>query len=201
MYINFNLLHSKGLQPEDIYFLVGIKQVDKSVLDKLTGDTFNRFNELSLLTSIKGKKGDNPVYNTRLSANGKKLLEDIETPEVMAQLFEGYKTECKSNPRKKHVFVGKDGTSDYELLERPLTMEGFRVYCFQRIGCIKQYFDNADQRYNEYMPICHAIRDLIRLDQIEGGMVGQYNASITQRLNGLAEQSEITQKTEQPLFD
>ena len=85
MYINFNLLHSKGLQPEDIYFLVGIKQVDKSVLDKLTGDIFNRFNELSLLTSIKGKKGDNPAYNIRLSANGKKLLEDIETPEVTEQ--------------------------------------------------------------------------------------------------------------------
>lgn len=114
----------------------------------------------------------------------------IETPEVMAQLFDDYKTECKSNPRKKHVFVGKDGVSDYELLERPLTMEGFRVYCFTRIGCIKHYFDNTDNRYDSYSTICHAIRDLIRLDQIEGGMVGQYNPSITQRLNGLTEKQE-----------
>lgn len=123
----------------------------------------------------------------------------IETPEVMAQLFEDYKTECKTNPRKKHVFVGKDGTSDYELLERPLTIEGFRVYCYDKIGCVKQYFDNPDKRYNEYITICSHIREVIRRDQIEGGMVGQYNPSITQRLNGLKESIEQT-NIEQPLF-
>lgn len=123
----------------------------------------------------------------------------IETPEVMAQLFEDYKNECKTNPRKKHVFVGKDGTSDYELLERPLTIEGFRVYCYDKIGCVKQYFDNPDKRYNEYITICSHIREVIRRDQIEGGMVGQYNPSITQRLNGLKENIEQT-NIEQPLF-
>jgi hypothetical protein len=123
----------------------------------------------------------------------------IETPELMAQLFEDYKTECKTNPRKKHVFVGKDGTSDYELLERPLTIEGFRVYCYDKIGCVKQYFDNPDKRYNEYITICSHIREVIRRDQIEGGMVGQYNPSITQRLNGLKESIEQT-NIEQPLF-
>jgi hypothetical protein len=123
----------------------------------------------------------------------------IETPEVMAQLFEDYKNECKTNPRRKHVFVGKDGTSDYELLERPLTIEGFRVYCYDKIGCVKQYFDNPDKRYNEYITICSHIREVIRRDQIEGGMVGQYNPSITQRLNGLKESIEQT-NIEQPLF-
>ena len=123
----------------------------------------------------------------------------IETPEVMAQLFEDYKNECKTNPRKKHVFVGKDGTSDYELLERPLTIEGFRVYCYDKVGCVKQYFDNPDKRYNEYITICSHIREVIRRDQIEGGMVGQYNPSITQRLNGLKESIEQT-NIEQPLF-
>lgn len=123
----------------------------------------------------------------------------IETPEVMAQLFDDYKNECKTNPRKKHVFVGKDGTSDYELLERPLTIEGFRVYCYDKIGCVKQYFDNPDKRYNEYITICSHIREVIRRDQIEGGMVGQYNPSITQRLNGLKESIEQT-NIEQPLF-
>ena len=123
----------------------------------------------------------------------------IETPEIMAQLFEDYKNECKTNPRKKHVFVGKDGTSDYELLERPLTIEGFRVYCYDKIGCVKQYFDNPDKRYNEYITICSHIREVIRRDQIEGGMVGQYNPSITQRLNGLKESIEQT-NIEQPLF-
>ena len=114
----------------------------------------------------------------------------IETPEKLLELFKGYSNEVKSNPRKKHVFVGKDGKSEYELLERPLTMEGFRVYCFIEAGCIKHYFDNTDNRYNEYSTICAHIRDMIRNDQIDGGMVGQYNPSITQRLNGLVEKTD-----------
>lgn len=123
----------------------------------------------------------------------------IETPEELYNLFEQYKSDVKDNPRKRHVFVGKDGNSENEKLERPLTMEGFRVFCFKNQGCIKDYFDNKDNRYSEYATICTHIRDLIRQDQIEGGMVGQYNPSITQRLNGLTDKSEMTVK-EQPLF-
>jgi hypothetical protein len=41
------------------------------------------------------------------------------------------------------------------------------------------------------------ILDEIRNDQIEGGSVGQYNASITQRLNGLTDKQEI--KTEEKI--
>lgn len=123
----------------------------------------------------------------------------IETPEKLFELFEQYQKEVKGNPRKKHVFVGKDGSSENERLERPLTMEGFRVFCFKNKGCIKHYFDNTDNRYNEYSPICSHIKDLIRQDQIEGGMVGQYNPSITQRLNNLTDKVETT-IVEQPLF-
>ena len=36
------------------------------------------------------------------------------------------------------------------------------------------------------------IEDEIRTDQIEGGMVGQFNPSITQRLNGLTEKTDVT---------
>ena len=123
----------------------------------------------------------------------------IETPEKLYELFEKYREETKSNPRKKHVFVGKDGNSDNERLERPLTMEGFKVFAFKTEGCIKHYFDNTDNRYNDYCTICSHIKDIIRADQIEGGMVGQYNPSITQRLNGLTDKSEVTVK-EQALF-
>jgi len=117
----------------------------------------------------------------------------IETPEKMWELFEAYKKEVKSNPRKKHVFVGKDGVSDYELLERPLTLEGFECYCYDNeiISDLSDYFANKDGRYSEYATICSRIRKTIKDDQIQGGMVGQYNPSITQRLNGLTDKSEI----------
>jgi len=50
------------------------------------------------------------------------------------------------------------------------------------------------------MEVCSRIKKSIRKDQIEGGMVGQYNPSITQRLNGLVEKQETSITIEQPLF-
>ena len=118
----------------------------------------------------------------------------IETPEKMYSLFEAYKKEVKDNPRKKHTFVGKDGNSEFELLERPLTLEGFECYVADlgEIQDLSNYFANSDNRYSDYSTICSRIRKEIRRDQIEGGMVGQYNASITQRLNALKENNDIT---------
>jgi hypothetical protein len=124
---------------------------------------------------------------------------NIETPDELYILFKQYKEEVKSNPRIKSVFGGKEFEERAEPLERPLTMEGFRVYCFDKVGCVKQYFDNPDKRFNEFVTICTHIKEIVRQDQIEGGMVGQYNPSITQRLNGLKEQVEQT-NIEQPLF-
>jgi hypothetical protein len=127
----------------------------------------------------------------------------IETPERMWELFAAYVQEVKSNPRKRVVFVGKDGMQKDEPLERPLTMEGFELYVadLQVITDLSDYFENKQGRYDAYVPICSRIRKAIRRDQIEGGMVGQYNASITQRLNGLADKTQAEVKIEQPLFN
>jgi hypothetical protein len=90
------------------------------------------------------------------------------------------------------VFVGRDGVRDYEELETPLTMEGFRNYARKNVGCVHDYFANTNEAYTNYSNICRAIMEEVRQDQIEGGMVGQYNPSITQRLNGLADKKEQT---------
>jgi hypothetical protein len=80
-------------------------------------------------------------------------------------------------------------------------MEGFEVYCFDNgiINDLSDYFGNKDGRYSSYADICLRVKKTIRNDQIEGGMAGIYNPSITQRLNGLTEKSEMVIK-EQPLF-
>jgi len=127
----------------------------------------------------------------------------IETPERMWELFVAYVQEVKSNPRKKVVFVGKDGVEKDEPLERPLTMEGFELYVADlgiALG-LDDYFANTREAYSDYSAICTRIRKAIRRDQIEGGMVGQYNASITQRLNGLIDKTQAEVKIEQPLFN
>jgi hypothetical protein len=123
----------------------------------------------------------------------------IETPEKMWDLFEAYRKDVKDNPRYVFDYVGKDGTEVRKPLERPLTMEGFKCYVWDVEGfTVEQYFTNQDGAYTDYLGICSRIKETIRRDQIEGGMVGQYNASITQRLNGLAEktQNENVQKIE-----
>lgn len=116
----------------------------------------------------------------------------IETPEILWQLFVDYASEIKENPIKKHVFVGKDGDSAEEKRERPLTMIGFLNYLDDQdiITDATDYFENKDKRYNDYVRIASRIERSIKQDQIEGGMAGIYNPSITQRLNGLTEKTE-----------
>jgi len=119
----------------------------------------------------------------------------IESPEKMMELFSAYKKKAKSNPILKHTFVGKDGKSVYEERERALTMEGFELYCFEQgiINDLGDYFSNKDERYSDFATICHTIRKAIREDQIQGGLAGVYNPSITQRLNGLTEKVQTEQ--------
>jgi len=125
----------------------------------------------------------------------------VETPDEMLDMFKAYKTYVKENPRYKYVMNQRSGDMVAEPLEVPLTLEGFEIWTLNKLGFhIEQYFKNVDKRYEEFVPICTHIRKEIRRDQIEGGMVGQYNASITQRLNGLTEKVESTIITEQPLF-
>lgn len=124
---------------------------------------------------------------------------NLNSPEQLYELFERYKADVKANPRIKYVYGGKEFEERAEPLERPLTMEGFEIFCWNEVGGVEDYFKNTNKAYEEFSPICSHIRKEIRRDQIEGGMVGQYNPSITQRLNGLKEQVEQT-NIEQPLF-
>lgn len=126
---------------------------------------------------------------------------NFETPEDLWKEFCAYAEDTKKKPRIKYQFVGRDGDRVEEPLERPLTMEGFENWCYDRVGVVEQYFKNQGDLYEQYIPICSRIRKAIRQDQIEGGMVGQYNASITQRLNNLKEQIEQENiNKEVPLF-
>lgn len=116
----------------------------------------------------------------------------IESPETMWTYFSSYKDSIKENPIKVHDFVGKDGDSVERKKERPLTMEGFQNWLDNEniITDVTDYFENKDNRYKDFVRICSRIRRNIRQDQIEGGMAGIYNPSITQRLNGLTEKTE-----------
>jgi hypothetical protein len=105
--------------------------------------------------------------------------------------FLEYKQDVKSNPRHVSDYVGKDGNEVLKPLERPLTIEGFENYVYNQHKLnIHDYLYSSDDRYKPFSTVCSRIKREIRQDQIEGGMVGQYNASITQRLNGLVDKKE-----------
>lgn len=120
----------------------------------------------------------------------------IEDPKKMWKLFTDYVKETKS--RKRRVPKATPKGIMYEEHEPPLTMVGFESYVYDQ-GLNQQlsyYFANREGRYEDYVPICTRIKNVIRQDQIEGGMVGQYNSSITQRLNNLTERVDQTTQGE-----
>lgn len=129
MYINLSVLGKSGLEYSDLVFLAAIKQVDKEVLEKLTGDAFNRLEGLSLLTSIKGKKGDNPIYNIRLSEKGKKLMTDLS--------FEGAVDDESEKIRDWVVSVYKNKNGG---IVKNKTELGRRIHWFKTITEIKGNF-------------------------------------------------------------
>lgn len=116
----------------------------------------------------------------------------IETPEKLWEYFELYKKDTKSRPFLVKDWVGKDAHDVYREKERPLTIEGFECWLADQniIDNLSNYFANSDNRYSDYSTICSRVKKAVRQDQIEGGMAGMYNPSITQRLNGLVEKTQ-----------
>jgi hypothetical protein len=118
----------------------------------------------------------------------------VKDPNTIWEWFKEYRTWCELNPRYVHEFHGKDGEERIKPLRRPLTHEGFLCFCWEEKGHdINHYYYNVEDNYSEYLSIVTRIKETIRRDQIEGGMVGQYNSSITARLNGLTEKTESKQ--------
>jgi len=126
----------------------------------------------------------------------------IETPEKLKEYFLSYEKEVKSAPFLVKDWVGKDAEPVYREKEKPLTIEGFECWLSENeiIEDLGDYLSNKDNRYAEYATICSYIKKKTRRDQIEGGMAGIYNPSITQRLNGLSETINQNVTAKQPLF-
>jgi len=126
----------------------------------------------------------------------------IESPEKLKEYFLSYLKDTKSVPFIVKDWVGKDAEQVYREKEKPLTMEGFECWLLDKgiINDLGDYLKNKEERYTDFAPICSYIKKMIRKDQIEGGMSGMYNPSITQRLNGLSETINQNVAVKQPLF-
>ena len=113
--------------------------------------------------------------------------------------YKEYKKEDAKN-WPKIQYVGKDGErmEDYPVL--PLTKSGFELWCEDNYGDVSNYFENSGEYYNDFKGICSRIVLECREQQITGGMLGMFNTSITQRLNGLKDEQTIEVKNEPRVF-
>lgn len=127
---------------------------------------------------------------------------NFKEPDDIKKVWIEYKGHLLEEAKKwpKIQYVGKDGDKKVDYPKLPLTLDGFEVWCYERYGCIEQYFKNQGGLYEDFIPICSHIKKEIRMDQITGGLLGEYNPSITQRLNGLTDKQEIKNTVEVPLF-
>jgi hypothetical protein len=126
----------------------------------------------------------------------------FESPEELEMAWVLYKESLKEKAKEWPIiqYVGKNGERVEDYPKLPLVLEGFYVWGHDHYGTIKEYFLNREGRYDDFSTICTRIRDEIREDQITGGLLGKYNPSITQRLNGLTDKQEHQIHVEQPLF-
>lgn len=115
-------------------------------------------------------------------------------PDELHKAWIEYKNdlEKQSNEWLKVQYVGKDGDRKTDPQKVPMTLEGFKRFCRNGYGEVEQYFTNQDGYYDQFIGICSHIKQEIRENQIIGGMLGFYNPSITQRLNGLVDRKDTT---------
>lgn len=112
----------------------------------------------------------------------------------LKKAWDEYKADLKRQGEEwqKVQYVGKEGERKIDNMKVPMTLEGFERYCFDNYGDVSNYFDNSQGYYEDFKAICSRIRKEIREQQIIGGLLGVYNPSITQRLNGLKEHTDLT---------
>jgi len=93
----------------------------------------------------------------------------------------------------KIQYVGKDGNKVEDTPPMPYDLDGFFVWYHDTYGkWIHQYFKDTDNYEDEFLPIVTRIRAERNNNIKTGTLLGFFNASMGNRIVGLAEQTENT---------
>jgi len=114
----------------------------------------------------------------------------IETPERLLEMWDEYKLSLGNDTIEQ---ASSKGDVVKIKVRKPLLRSGFESFVFRKYGfLVKQYLDNQDNLYDEYMGVITCIRQEWETDQISGTLTGQYKApNLTARLNGLTDKKEL----------
>lgn len=114
------------------------------------------------------------------------------SPDDMMLKFEEYKQWADSNPVNKCEAI-KSGENAGQLIyipcQRPYTIWGFARYCKASRQGIMNY--GTLECHEEFFDIYESIVSEMTEQNVAGGMVGVYNASLTARLNGFVDKTEM----------
>jgi hypothetical protein len=118
-------------------------------------------------------------------------LDDIKV------LWESYKKHTKDNPKYEYVVAQRSGEIIAVPREIPLTQKGFYAFVYNQTGHhIHQYFEGKNTSYTEFLGILTHIENERSQDIIEGAAAGVFNSSISARMEGLKEQTDVTSNSE-----
>lgn len=128
---------------------------------------------------------------------------NIESPELLWELFEAYVKKEAGSPMYKVEYVGKEGKMVTTPLQVPITFEGFECWLADEeyICHLGDYSANKEGRYTDYAPIITRIRNNCFSQNFKGAAVGLFNANLIAKKLGLVEKKEVEATIrEQPLF-
>ena len=117
----------------------------------------------------------------------------IETPERLLEMWDEYKSSLESDKVEQATSKGDVVTVS---VKKPLLRQGFEAFVYRNYGfLVKQYLDNQDGLYDDYMGVITCIRQEWESDQVSGTLTGRYKApNLTARLNGLTDKKELEHK-------
>ena len=115
------------------------------------------------------------------------MKRNLNTPEQLWDLFAEYESTLPIiEVPQSHVKLGVV----YLPIKAPMTMEGFKDFCYDKIGVIKHYIDNTDGNYDDYCTIITRIKDRIYSNNLSKAAVGLYKENLIARQLGMTEKTD-----------
>ena len=118
----------------------------------------------------------------------------FSTPEILESECEEYfKATDERNDWDGQNWVGKDGEEVVVKKKVPYSLKGLCVF----LGVSSHYFSEFKKSETfksnkDFLEVYTRVEDIIQTQQIDGSMMGYYNASLTARLNGLVDKTDMT---------
>ncbi len=115
------------------------------------------------------------------------------SPEEFWQAFLEYVEYAQKNPWQTNEAI-KSGPGAGTIIQiptaRPLTRSGFASYLGMTWKGVESY--GKEESYKDFFPVFTRAMQIIDTQQLEGAMVGAFNANIVARVQGLKEQTDHT---------